>query len=95
MEQWALLESPDLLVNLVEQVFLEFLEQKETQGQAVLKVARDFRVQEENLVNLECPEKLGKWVHLERMEVMERKEALVFLVLLDLLDSLDQGVNLA
>jgi len=43
----------------------------------------------ENLANLGCQESLEKWAHLERMEVMERKEDLVFLVLLDPQDSPD------
>lgn len=94
MEQWALLENQDLLANLVVRVFLEFLEQKETLVQVAPRVALDFRVQEEKLVNLVCLEKPVKWVHLERMAVMERKEDQVFLVHLDLQDFLDQEVNL-
>lgn len=82
------------MANLVELVFLEFQGQKETQVQVVLRVAPDFRVQEEKPVNLVCLEKLVKWVHLERMEAMERKEAQVFLVPLDLQDFLDREVNL-
>jgi len=94
MEQWALLANQDLLANLVEQVFLEFLEQKETVVELAPRVALDFRVQEGKLANLVCLEQLVKWVHLERMEVMERKEDQVFLVHLDLQDFLDQEVNL-
>jgi len=94
MEQWALLANQDLLVNLVERVFLEFLERKETVVELAPRVALDFRVQEGKLANLVCLEQLVKWVHLERMEVMERKEDQVFLVHLDLQDFLDQEVNL-
>jgi len=94
MEQWALLVNQDPLANLVEQVFLEFLEQKETVVELAPRVALDFRVQEGKLANLVCLEQLVKWVHLERMEVMERKEDQVFLVHLDLQDFLDQEVNL-
>lgn len=94
MEQWALLANQDLLANLVERVFLEFLEQKETVVELAPRVALDFRVQEGKLANLVCLEQLVKWVHLERMEVMERKEDQVFLVHLDLQDFLDQEVNL-
>lgn len=94
MEQWVLRENLVLSENLVVLDFLEFLEQKEILGGLVLKAAQGFRVQEENLVNLGCQENLVKWVHLEKMEAMERKEALVFLVLLDLPDSLAQEANL-
>lgn len=94
MEQWVLRENLVLSGNLVVLDFLEFLEQKEILGELVLKAAQGFRVQEENLVNLACQENLVKWVHLEKMEATERKEAQVFLVLLDLLDSLAQEANL-
>jgi len=94
MEQWALLENLDQLASLVERVYLEFQEQKETLVQVVPRVALDFRVQEEKRANLVCLEKLVKWVHPERMEVMEKKEDRVFLVPLDLQDSLAQEVNL-
>jgi hypothetical protein len=94
MEQWVLRENLVLSGNLVVLDFLEFLEQKEILGELVLKAALGFRVQEENLVNLACLENLVKWVHLEKMEATERKEALVFLVLLDLPDSLAQEANL-
>jgi len=83
------------LASQVELVFLEFQERKETLVQVVPRVALDFRVQGEKLVNLVCLEKLVKWVHLERMEVMGRKEDQEFLVHLDLQDSQDQEVNLA
>lgn len=82
------------MASLVELVFLEFQERKETLVQVVPRVALDFRVQGEKLVNLVCLEKLVKWVHLERMEVMERKEDQEFLAPLDLQDSQDQEVNL-
>jgi len=94
MEQWVLRENLVLSGNLVVLDFLEFLEQKEILGELVLKAAQGFRVQEENLVNLACQENLVKWVHLEKMEATERKEALVFLVLLALPDSLAQEANL-
>lgn len=94
MEQWVLQENQGLLVNLVELDFPVFLEQKETQGELVLKAAQVFKDHVENLANLVCLESQGKWVHPEKMEVMERKEDPVFLVLLVLLDSLDQEANL-
>lgn len=94
MEQWVLQEKQGLLVNLVELDFLVFLEQRETQEELVLKAVQVFKDHAGNLANLVCPENQGKWVHLEKTEVMERKEDLVFLVLLVLLDSLDQEANL-
>merc|ERR1712013_433363 len=64
--------------------------QREIQGELVLKVAPVFKDPEENLENLACLGSQGKWVHLEKMEVMERKEDPVFPVLLVLLDSQDE-----
>lgn len=94
MEQWVLQEKQGLLASLVELDFLVFLEQRETQEELVLKAVQVFKDHVENLANLVCPESQGKWVHLEKTEVMERKEDLVFPVLLVLLDSLDQEANL-
>jgi len=82
------------LENLGELDFPVFLEQKEILGELVLKVAPVFKDPEENLANLACLVSQGKWVHLEKMEVMERKEDPVFPVLLVLLDSQDQEANL-
>jgi len=82
------------LANLVELVFLEFLEQRETLVLLVQKAVLDFRVQEVKQANLVCLEQLEKWVLLEKMEAMEKREDLVFLVLQDLQASLDQEVSL-
>lgn len=94
MEQWVLLENQDLLANLVELVFLEFLEQKEILVQVGQKAVLDFRVQEVKLANLVCLGQLGKWVLLEKMEAMGKKEDQVFLVLQDLQDSRDPEASL-
>ena len=82
------------MANLVELVFLEFLEQRETLVLLVQKAVLDFRVQEVKQANLVCLEQLEKWVLLEKMEAMEKREDLVFLVLQDLQASLDQEVSL-
>lgn len=94
MVQWVLLEKLDLLVNLVDKEVLEFQEQRVTPEVLVLKEAQDSKVHVENLANLACQESQEKWVHPERMVVMERKEDLVFLVLLDPQDSPDQEDSL-
>lgn len=82
------------MANLVELVFLEFLEQRETLVLLVQKAVLDFRVQEVKQANLVCLEQLEKWALLEKMEAMEKREDLVFLVLQDLQASLDQEVSL-
>merc|ERR1719317_1560353 len=93
MERWVLQENQGLLVNLGALDFPVFLQQREIQGELVLKVAPVFKDPEENLANLACLGRQGKWVHLEKMEVMERKEDPVFLVLQVLLDFQDQEAN--
>ena len=90
MEPLDLLETWELWESLVVQVFLVFLEQRETLVVMVLREVLECRVPEENLESLECQENLVSLDHLERMEVMERREDLVCQELLGPQDSLDQ-----
>ena len=93
MEPLDLLVTWELWESLAVQVFLVFLGQRETLVVMVPREVLVCKVPEENLASLECQENLVSLAHLERMEVMERKEDLVCQALLGLQDSLDQGDN--
>lgn len=71
------LENLVKLVKLVRLDFLVYQDLKETWEHLVPREAQDFKDQEVNLASLDPLACLGKWVHLVKMGLTARKEALV------------------